>query len=423
MSTVRCSYHLFSIPVPKAQALLGCWLIFMDRGESSRSNRCSWSRSLAPLWRKSLRIRVSEREHVSDAPSATYPTDDTLPPSYAKLCVVPERSPPSFSLFLDSIVEDQIASYPKESSRHPEQRVLRPRSSSLKDNPNGDVTTHLGILAHLWDRFLPQYDSEVQGTNPAIQTPFPAPLRISSCSTCKLIWLQGLLDGSDTPGPVHPIHHSGYDTNGHSSRSLFVFVAGACTPTHLGFGVFFHPDSELNLSRRLSISDKGEEATQQQPQDIRTDQRRAEIEAALQALHIVRQQVVSKRIHMLEEAALTNKWSDQELCVLARFRLIISTTSAYLVDTICSLNCLSVVQDPDREVGQGIQLWDELLSVIDEMVQLAQLGIQVVWYYGQREESLLASELANGALDRSFDGETGQGLVEVCQEVSETGQA
>lgn len=156
------------------------------------------------------------------------------------------------------------------------------------------------ILAGSTARFIPQWEESLVGgddltrldrldkdyNNPPIPNQ-PSSLSLHYCTTCHLTWVGGRagLAGLEN----HPSHHTLYHQYSGTSRSLMVFVDGACASNGTsnargGIGVYFGPNSPFNQSVPLVLQ-PGERATSQ----------KAEIHAVITALRQVRSRIMPDR--------------------------------------------------------------------------------------------------------------------------------
>ncbi|KAK6498278.1 hypothetical protein TWF506_004517 [Arthrobotrys conoides] len=256
-------------------------------------------------------------------------------------------------------------------------------------------------------RFIPQSDAQIThfSLRPAGQilqpscmqeNPFspttPDQLASHYCRNCELTWLEGQ-EGSEA-ARSHPSHHTFYHEYQGTSRSLLVYIDGAChdngSPLAKGaIGVYFGPQSDHNISRLLdnnSITSQSVEA-----------------EAAIATMHYVRTVIVPKRKTFFQSVA--QRTSLNAIRVAIRFRLIIATDSSYLVECICKHSKQWEYSEPEQvyrnQHGRVIANSQAFHRIFDERDKLSMVGIQVEWYHVPRRFNVQADGLANLALSQS----------------------
>jgi len=116
------------------------------------------------------------------------------------------------------------------------------------------------------NRFMPQWDEQILGpanthklkqdyNNPPKPLPIST-LKLHQCATCNLTWLIGEVGEAAAKG--HPSHHTYSHVYAGTSRSLVVFVDGACSSNGAinakgGIGVHFGSASKYNVSERFDL--------------------------------------------------------------------------------------------------------------------------------------------------------------------------
>ncbi|CAH0057848.1 unnamed protein product [Clonostachys solani] len=247
------------------------------------------------------------------------------------------------------------------------------------------------ILVGSTARFKPQNDEQVVGpANTQINTESnPVQIPLTYCATCGVTWLVGEI-GLDA-ATKHPTHNTYEHIYAGTSRSLVVFIDGACPsngPAALqaSVGVYFGPDSPKNISRIIDTNNPTNQL--------------AEITAALEAMRKVRSTVVLER-RSLVKASFPGTGADK-LRDLCHFRLILGTDSSYLVDCLCEYMPQWTSDDQNQvygnRQGQTIKNSEGFRMLYEETELLSMVGVQVVWYYVPRDFNHEADALANAAL-------------------------
>lgn len=259
------------------------------------------------------------------------------------------------------------------------------------------------VLGTRVNRFMPQWDSQILGpantyklNQDSSNPPKPLPLstlKLHECERCNLTWLIGELGEAAARG--HPSHHTYSHIYAGTSRSLVVFVDGACSLNGSlnakgGIGVHFGSASKYNVSEAFDL------------QGTPTNQR-AELYAVARALELVRKQVMPQRKLEVEGAA-RDRDSDG-IRDLVRTRLIITTDSSYVVEGMCShfenwrYNEAkgALVNKKNKVVNNS----DDFLRIKREVEDLSMIGVQVVYYLVRREENFEADQLAKAAITRA----------------------
>ncbi|RVD89473.1 uncharacterized protein DFL_000480 [Arthrobotrys flagrans] len=253
------------------------------------------------------------------------------------------------------------------------------------------------ILVGETARFTPQSDQQLLAPSLRMETSYDNPpkptapdqLATHYCGDCQLAWLEGQ-EGPEAAGS-HPSHHTFFHQYTGTSRSLMVYIDGACpgngsNPAKAAIGVYFGPRSGHNFSRLLNS---------QKP----TNQS-AETEAAVAAMHYIRTVIVPRRKTLVQSVSRGN--SKDAIKVAVRFRLILATDSSYLVECICK-HMKQWKYDETQQVyrnrrGQVIENSDGFRRIFDERDKLSMVGVQVVWYHVPRRFNANADRLANSAL-------------------------
>ncbi|EPS45060.1 hypothetical protein H072_1003 [Dactylellina haptotyla CBS 200.50] len=275
---------------------------------------------------------------------------------------------------------------------------------SDEEEPDDGDDERVFVLGGAAARFMPQWDDEVLGpantfriekdyNNPPKPTA-PDQLQSHYCTECELTWLVGKEGLEAATG--HPSHHTLYHEYQGTSRSLLVYIDGACprnglNATKSAIGVHFGPQSSHNHSQMLNDPDP-------------TSQK-AEITAAIEAMRYVRTVVVPRRKSLVQAASRGN--SSHAIQKANKFRLILSTDSSYLVDCTCN-HMNKWVFDKVGQVwknGQGkvIQNGEGFRKIREEVESLSMVGIQVAWYQIPRRFNADADRLANQALNAVMD--------------------
>ena len=240
-------------------------------------------------------------------------------------------------------------------------------------------------------RFTPQIDHQIHG-DAKIDMPEGSPkpfsfsrLSIKACGDCSHLWLDSQSQ-RHAPCPSHAAVHSG-------SRSIFVFVDGACPSNgkpaaKAGFGVFFHPDSSLNVAASLDLPAK----------EYPTNQK-AEIYAVVFALETVRTKVLQARHDFLKNFIPCAPCHDRCWRESLLFRTIITTDSSYVVECMTS-HMAKWIWIEEKQVyinrkSKKTILNSKAIRLVEEEVEkLAKLGIEVVYYHVGRGENSEADALA-----------------------------
>lgn len=258
------------------------------------------------------------------------------------------------------------------------------------------------ILEGAMARFIPQWEESLVGgddltrlhrldkdwNNPPMPNQ-PSSLSLHYCTACHLTWVGGRagLAGLEN----HPSHHTLYHQYSGTSRSLMVFVDGACafngTPNARGgIGVYFGPNSPFNQSVPLVLQ-PGERATSQ----------KAEIHAVITALRQVRSRIMPGR-HSMCHAAPTSPFGIPD----ARgIKVVIATDSSYLVEAMCR-HYPGWIFDKDKgklrnRRGQIIEGSDGFRQIKWEVEVLTWMGVQVKYYQVPRAHNVEADALARRA--------------------------
>jgi hypothetical protein len=116
----------------------------------------------------------------------------------------------------------------------------------------------------------------------------------------------------------------------------------------------------------------------------------AQLAATVRALQAVRSQVVPFRRTLVDQAAPASSTSSSTRSDLARFRVVVATSSHYIVDSVC-------VQLPKWRFDAQLKAYrnkrgkvvdnSELFARLDkEIGGLARLGVQVVFWAVPKEE-------------------------------------
>jgi ribonuclease HI len=250
------------------------------------------------------------------------------------------------------------------------------------------------------NRFMPQWDEQILGpanthklkqdyNNPPKPLPIST-LKLHQCATCNLTWLIGEVGEAAAKG--HPSHHTYSHVYAGTSRSLVVFVDGACSSNGAinakgGIGVHFGSASKYNVSERFDL------------QGTATNQR-VELHAIARALELVREQVMPQR--KLEIQAAAKGRDAKAIRDLVHTRLIITTDSSYVVEGMCSHfknwtynQAKGALVKKNKEVLRNS---DGFLRIKREVEALSLIGVQVVYYHVGREENLEADRLAKAAI-------------------------
>lgn len=263
-----------------------------------------------------------------------------------------------------------------------------------------DEDDRVFVLGTGINRFMPQWDDQILGpantyklktdyNNPPKPLPLST-LKLHQCATCGLTWLIGEVGEAAAKG--HPSHHTYSHEYAGTSRSLMVFVDGACssngaTNVKGGIGVYFGSASKYNVSEAFTLQGTATSL-------------RAELHAAARALELVRQEVMPQRKLAIEAAA---RGRDAEgIRDLARTRLIITTDSSYVVEGMCSYfknwtynTAKGALVNKKKEVVKNS---DGFLRIKREVEALSMIGVQVVYYHVGREENVEADRLAKAAI-------------------------
>ncbi|OWP06184.1 hypothetical protein B2J93_823 [Marssonina coronariae] len=226
------------------------------------------------------------------------------------------------------------------------------------------------ILSGSTARFMPQWDEQIFGPSQArrymqnYHNP-PKALALSSletqyCSICQLTWLVG--EEGEAAAKAHPFHHTYFNKYSGTRRSLLVFTDGACSNNGYqgargGIGLFFGPGSKLNRSEEILVPG-------------RLTNQRAELEAAVRALDVVR-----------------------NIAIPYRHR--------YLVECMCQhIDTWALNMDGALVNRQGklIENSQTFLRLQDEVEKLSMVGVQVAYYHVGREENKEADHLAKASI-------------------------
>ena len=249
--------------------------------------------------------------------------------------------------------------------------------------PDDEDDKRVSILVGSEARFDPRSDREIVGPAAQIRVTTAAaarPLSYHFCEACSLTWLVG--EQGATAAHSHPSHHTLFHIYSGPSRSLVVWLDGACpgngdNTTHAGVGVYFGPNSSYNVSQPLPApTDNQGPATSQ----------KAELAAAVTALRTVRRKVVPPRECLGEDGA--------------KLRLVAVTDSTYLVDCMCEHMPNWTEEDGVlfNKKGKKIANSESFLGIRREVSELSKVGVQVVWYHVGRAENTHADRLAKAAV-------------------------
>lgn len=221
-------------------------------------------------------------------------------------------------------------------------------------------------------------------------------LRLHDCDLCNLLWLRPNLKGKKAVGASHPFHHTHYDAEGATSRSLVVFIAAVSLDdghkyfSPAGIGVFFNEHSILNISNSFNMT------YQLQSSRSRSRGLVPHLTAARCALQTVRTTIVPDRIQALRSAALHYGWSEIDVQTVARFQLIVATDSQALLEEISSWKSSNQLRR-SLDVGEPGER-DILVDLLDQIEALSRLGIQVMWSRVRERWNRPARKLAADAV-------------------------
>ncbi|KAL7904016.1 hypothetical protein GGI35DRAFT_464305 [Trichoderma velutinum] len=250
------------------------------------------------------------------------------------------------------------------------------------------------ILVGSTARFIPQRDEQILGPANVIDVivdPKPPAVQIPLiyCNICGVNWLVG--EKGPEAAADHPLHYTLDHIYSGTSRSLVVFIDGACPangPAALqaSIGVYFGPKSPKNISRLINT--------------IRPTNQLAEITAALEAMRQVRSIIVPERRALLKSSLPRN--NRHALRDPNHFRLILATDSSYLVDCMCEFMPQWAFDETERVYcnrrGDVIKNSEGFKMLYEETELLSAVGVQVQWYYIPRGHNCEADALANAAL-------------------------
>lgn len=188
-------------------------------------------------------------------------------------------------------------------------------------------------------------------------------------------------------------HHTLVHIYAGASRSLVVFIDGACPANgpdaiQASVGVYFGPESPKNISRLINTS--------------RPTNQLAEITAGVEAMRQVRSVVVPERRTLLENSS--SRTIPDTVRDARHFRLVLVTDSSYLVDCVCehmpqwTFDKLNRVYCNRR--GEVIKNIEGFRMLYEETELLSMVGVQVQWYHVPRDFNCEADALANAALRR-----------------------
>jgi len=292
----------------------------------------------------------------------------------------------------DDSYENEYEGTKKEVTHGKDDEVME-EGGEDEDHKKDDQVSVLGTSVN---RFLPQIDSQLVDHNLQIpidydNPPRPDPistLNLRYCSRCELAWLQNKVDSH--PRFSHPSHFSCFHTCAGKSRSMIVFIDGACSNNGSesakgGYGVFFGINSQYNISQPL-LMPPGQCATSQ----------KAELGALVAALEVVRKRVVPTRRAMIENAFHGASRSD--IADITQLRLVVTSDSSYLVEGMCR-NIGNWKLDRRTNIyynrgGKAIANSEAFLKAQNEVTRLAEFGVQVVFYHISREDNVDADRLA-----------------------------
>ena len=249
-------------------------------------------------------------------------------------------------------------------------------------------------------RFIPQWDQQLLG--PAntfrIQQDYDHPptpsaattLNLHHCRDCQLTWLIG--ENGPVAAASHPSHHTYLHIYAGTSRSILVFVDGACSSNgsvnaRAGVGIYFQDGSKFNISEAFTL------------QGVATNQR-AELHAVARALEVVRTQVMPERRTHVSNA----EGGHQPAAVrdTKRLRLIVTTDSSYVVEGMCAHFQQWTVDKTNGTIknkrGKVVKNSEGFLRIKSEVEALSIVGVQVVYYHVCREENAAADGLARAAI-------------------------
>ena len=242
---------------------------------------------------------------------------------------------------------------------------------------DGHTVSPIDALRGSAAKFDPQTDRRITRTPWKTDRVSFSQLRTVDCTKCALTWLS---------------EYEGWSF-GESSRSIFVFVDGACpfngTPqAYAGVGVYFHPDSVYNLSAALSL-DGGRPPTSQN----------AEVRAAVYALQIVRTRSMLDHPNIFRLNVHCDPHHSKYTDRRDLFRIIITSDSSYLVERMYSHLEKWRWSNQDgayinQNSGKLIQNSSAIRALVKEVEALADLGIEIVYYHVLREDNSDADRLA-----------------------------
>jgi len=241
-------------------------------------------------------------------------------------------------------------------------------------------------------RYIPQYDEELLGPdaiariakdyNNLPDPDTPDKLRYFYCNACKTTWLigfNGIRSAAD-----HPFHNTLFhEVSGQAKRSMIVHVDGSCsgdgaTSAKSSAGIVFGPRSPHNMNHVLST-----------PQPTKQT---AEILAATAAVRHVRRNVRPDRVKIVREEEGTHvehRWRDNWTTPRLEchrnkwiFRLIIATSSSYLVESLCrtrrgwQLN--TKIADYRDNKGAPLRNGALLVDLLEEIDILSRDGVDIM---------------------------------------------
>jgi len=218
------------------------------------------------------------------------------------------------------------------------------------------------------------------------------------CEECHLTWMPAE-PGSAAWYDECPYHDSLGGKHA-EQRTLFVHIDGACPgngkqKTIGGIGIYFGPSSSFNLSAPLANFTTIKPHTSQ----------KAELEAAANALKIIRNNCMSARRELLRELNICpcheNCWSSS-----FPFQVVIITDSAYLFDCITSHLLIwrwnsDTRTYSNKKSGNIIKNSEHIRDIVEEVELLAERGVQILWKKVPRELNQEADRLAKTGAEMS----------------------
>lgn len=250
-------------------------------------------------------------------------------------------------------------------------------------------------------RFIPQWDDQLVKNStkivkdwknpPSPSTPFE--VKIHYCSDCQLTWIQGRR-GREAARD-HPSHAASFQVYTGTKRSLVVFVDGFCTDGNRGMdvtagsSVFFGNNSKFNVSEKVVLG-----AT-------RLTIQRAELQAVIRALQIVRGQVVPERRRLIKLAHAHE--TENPIDHVIKFRLVVAASSTTIIASICDVLKDGALDPTGRAFTDNQQMEardsDSLVEISKEVAELAKLGVEVVYWQVPTLANLHAKALAVDATE------------------------